>query len=218
MNNADKLVRALRKEGCQVELTGVVASFGIADIRTVQVQVNAAGHPQERNNGSSGLVLAMDKTAVHADRIVFTLRCDPMESRSGIRARCEENPAGFFGRRNHRRPERKLVSGIEIEGLCITGKLPAGRHLNPVKPYLFRIQYRGQFLRIPVKAEIPLAVQHFNLVRAVSLFRGFHALHPFLPAEGNEIASGGQDIVLDNIKTVIIRCVQNILHAPVLRP
>ena len=218
MNNADKLVRALRKEGGQVELTGIVASFRIADICAVQVQVNAAGHAQERNNGLSRLVRYVDKTAVHADRIVFILRCDPMKSRSGICAHCEEDPAGFFGRRNHWRSERKLISGVEIEWLCITGKLPAGRNLYPVKRQIVRIKHRGQFLRIPVKAEIPLTAQHLSLVRSVSLFPGFYSLHPFLSAEGDEIASGKQSIVLNHIKVMIILSVQYIFHVPILRP
>ena len=211
VHDGHELVLPLVQQAAQIELRNVVRALGIADKGSVQIEVEAARHAQERDHIVLARVRDRQTAPIHADEIIL-VRVFPARRDRLIHAHPGKHRADPLGRRDHRGLERKLIADIDIEGPIIAAKLPAGRYVDLVKSDHVRIQDLRQLSRTGIEMKIPLPVQADDFFGCIAFFLGRNAVRRCAIRIGHKVAAAGKLVFLIHAEIMIIALIQDIFH------
>ena len=195
-----------------IELRRIVGTFRIARKAAVHIQIDTACHPEEGQHMVFRTVLHLKKPAVHTHIIVLFLRLLPPRPDPMIRTDPAKALPHLLRGRNLRRLVWELVTHIHIERLRIPAKLPAGRHIQPVKLHIIRVDHFRKLTRPRIKLKVPLAVQADDLRRAVTLPGPAHSVRLLPVRIRDKITSRRKFVDLKCVKILVVRCVDPVLH------
>ena len=169
VHHGHQLVAAVEDLIRQVELRRIMRALGIPHIASVEIDLDARRRPEEGDHKAALRLFHVKKSPVHAYGIIGAVDRPKLPGR-------HIHPCGLV-RGNPGRVIFKLILLIDVKGLLIPSKLPAGRDRDPVKIDRIRIKIDRDIIHLLIVFKVPLPAQKLyqragrTLVQQIGLLR-----------------------------------------------
>ncbi len=205
MDNREQFIAAFLEKTGQVKLGRIVRAFRVSDKTSVEIQVQTAGHAQERNGVVLCQVMDFQLFAVDADKIVLVVRLSELEADLLVHTEPGEHTADRLCGGDDGRLIGELIADIDIEGPVNAVKLPAAGHGHFVKGDAVRIQLFRELGGHRIEFKIPVPVEADDLFGAVPLFEGRDGVGLGTRGIGNKISASGKLVRFKEIERIVVR-------------